>query len=147
MLGNCNCKNLILDWQIKDFSLIPRACQCQYCLSKNAAWLAKPGSTFSLAIRRAKEYQAVSHGTHSAQFHECLFCGDVVAVTSEIDDIHYGLINVTALQHRARFPDSRATEFIDQSLTQRLAVREQNWSYPVTVTINRSGPELRLVNK
>lgn len=141
MLGSCRCKNLRVNWQIKDFSLIPKACGCNYCVSKNAAYVAKPGSKFTLSVQHANQYRAHANGRPSpdgepsAVFHECLFCEELVAVTCTIDEVSYGIINVNALDQRERFPETKSYSFVDQALPVRLEHRKNNWSYPVSIEI------------
>ena len=151
MLGSCRCNNLQVDWQIKDFSLVPKACQCDYCTSKNAAYVAKPGSKFSLTVKHNNQYRPHQNGRPSpnnepsAVFHECLNCKDLVAVTCEIGGVNYGLINVHTLKQRERFPAVKAYPFVDQELSVRLHARQQNWSSPVTVNVCDKKPEHQLV--
>lgn len=42
--GRCSCGNLSVHWQTVDYSVVPRACQCDYCRAHDAAWVAKPAS-------------------------------------------------------------------------------------------------------
>lgn len=137
MLGGCRCKNITFDWHIRDFSLVPRACQCNYCVSKNAAYVAKPGSKFSLTIMHAKIHHQHTQGSRSATFHECRLCHELVAVTCTIDGQNYGVINANVLAQRKRFPNAKAVQFTvkPKILADRLQQRKLNWSSPVTIKI------------
>ena len=36
MHGSCRCKNIAVEWQTVDYSVVPRQCQCEYCKAKSA---------------------------------------------------------------------------------------------------------------
>ena len=136
--GNCQCKNIIINWAVRDFSLIARACQCLYCLNKQANWISKTGSNFSVDIRYSKKYNVMSNGTHLAKFHECLNCEDVVAVTALIDNKRYGAVNLNCLSMAHRFPTPKKLNPHNSTKTERLTSWQQNWCSPVQINLKNS---------
>ena len=147
MLGSCHCKNLIIDWKIRNLSLIARACQCNYCRSKQVHWVSKPGASFSLKVRYLNKYQVNNNGLYLAQFHECLNCQSVVAVSTNIDNKTYGAINLRCLSQSQRFPEEKkVSPEKNQTITERQKMWQQNWCYPVEIITPPQATKLYLVN-
>jgi len=146
MLGNCKCKNLIVDWQIRDLSLVARACQCNYCRTKQAHWISKSKSTFSLKVRYQNHYQVNKHGSHLAQFHECTNCNEVVAVSTTLNKSIYGAINAKCLSQYERFPAAKKVfPETNQTITDRQSMWQNNWCCPVEIITPEKTIKLRLV--
>jgi len=146
IIGNCKCKNLTVDWRIRDFSLIARACQCQYCSSKQAHWISKSGSRFSLNIRYPNTYQVKKSGYGLAEFHECMNCEDVVAASVVIDNKTYGAINAKCLSQLKRFPAGREVlPEKNQTDIDRQKMWQQNWCSPVEIITPEQTTKLRLI--
>jgi len=136
MIGYCNCKNLKVTWDLRDLSLTPRACQCDFCLSHNVQWLSKSGSKFELSINLFANYEAVQTGTKSAVFHKCSYCQTIIATTVTIDRIHYGAVNLNCLNQKHRFPKARPTIFDNvKSANERKIIWQQNWCSPATINM------------
>ncbi len=133
--GNCSCKNIQITWQLVDHSLVPRACQCDYCLSKSAAYVSKSGSRFEVHINNHKLHKIIQHGSNSADFHECGNCGQVVFVTVEIDDELYGALNANLLHNKFGFSEAVKANFSNQSAEQKIQRWCQNWS--IAVILNK----------
>lgn len=133
MYGSCSCKNIEIHWQTIDYSLVPRACQCDYCRSRQAAWVSKSGSKFEIRIHREALHRAATHGSGCAAFHECCHCGEVVFVTAEIDGALYGVLNANCLQNPQGFAPAVRTEFASQSAQQKIDRWRQNWCHPVRI--------------
>ena len=143
MFGSCHCKNIEIRWQIIDFSLVPRACQCEYCRSRSAAWVSKSGSRFVASIRNGDLHRVVTHGSGNAHFHECTHCGDPVFVTAEIDGELYGVLNANCLYNPQGFGTPVATDFGSQSPGEKLERWRSNWCYPVHITELKTQPALK----
>ena len=144
MLGHCACKNITIDWHIRDYSLVPRACCCDFCLFHNAHWVSKAGSRFSLTIRYAQHHKKNKQGTRTATFHQCSNCGDVVAATARIDKRDYGALNHNILDDAQRFPDFRPFKSsAKDSVSTRIKTWQDNWCCPII--INQPKPNLRLI--
>lgn len=132
--GACRCKNLQLSWQTVDYSVVPRACQCAYCVAQGAAYVSKSGSAFSARIAHPTQYRVVTHGSGLAQFHECTHCSDLVFVSVDIDGDCYGAINSRCLVNPRGFADAVPFDFSGQSDEQKQQRWRQNWCSPVRIT-------------
>ena len=135
MHGSCRCRNFEVIWQIVDFSLVPRACQCTYCVSKSAAYVSKSGTKFEVTIHNETLHRVVQHGSNSAFFHECAHCNELVFVTAEIEDELYGVLNAYCLQNKLGFATPVETVFDTQTAAQKRQRWRLNWCHPVVVTI------------
>ena len=133
--ASCGCKNIEIDWQLTDHSLIPRSCQCSYCVSKNAAYISKSGTKFSVTVRKAKLLQAVRHGSNKAVFYECSHCDTLVFVTAELDGDLYGVINAKCAGKQLHFGPAISTYFEDQSPETKQLRWRQNWCCPISIEI------------
>ena len=135
LYGSCRCRNIEIRWQIIDLSLVPRACQCDYCRCRAAAWVSKSGSRFDATIRNSDLHREVTHGSGRARFHECSNCEEAVFVTAELDGELYGVLNANCLQNPQGFWSPVTTEFGTQSAEQKMERWRQNWCYPVRIII------------
>ena len=133
MHGNCRCRNIEVSWQIRDYSLVPRACQCTYCLQHAAAWVSKSGSNFAVTIHNTERYSTVEQGSHTALFHQCANCDQVVFVTTCIDGELYGALNANCMHNKSGFPKPLATDFSAQSAVEKLTRWQQHWCRPVII--------------
>ncbi len=137
MEGACSCGNITFDWQPVLPLATPRACQCDYCQRQQAAYVSETQTGFSVYIRRRDSHRIVTHGTGSAQFHECTSCDMLVFVSSLIDGKCYGVINTRCLKADGigvdYFDTAVAVSFAGEQLSIRLARRKKNWCKPVTV--------------
>ena len=137
--GGCDCKNIEITWHTVDYSLVPRACQCDYCLPKAATYVTKAGTSFDVSIRGEKLHKEVQHGSNSAVFHECVNCNQIIFVTSEIDGELYGALNANHLINKFGFSASVKLNFSSQTAEQKRERWRQNWCHPVLITSLASG--------
>jgi hypothetical protein len=137
--GGCDCNNIEISWHTVDYGLVPRACQCDYCLSKAAAYVTKAGTGFDASIRNEKLHSQVRHGSNSAVFHECANCNQVIFVTSEIDGELYGALNANHLINKFGFSAPVKLNFSSQTVEQKRERWRQNWCQPVLITSLASG--------
>ena len=91
--GGCDCNNIEIFWYIYGQTLVPRACQCEYCSSRSAAYVSRPDTGFEATIHSSESHRPIQHGSNSAIFHECSTCEQVVFVTAEVDGELYGALN------------------------------------------------------
>ena len=138
MRGSCRCKNISVAWQNIDFSLVPRACLCDYCAARGAAYVSKSGTGVEVLIRNAEFYRESAHGSRQATFHECSYCGDVVIATALIEDSLYAALNVACLDSWQRFPRPVYVNFSHHTPEQKRQRWLQNWCYPVHITGQRA---------
>jgi hypothetical protein len=135
MHGGCVCGNIRVEWGANDFSVTPRACQCGYCVAKNAAYVSRSGSIFRATIFDGAAHRVLGHGTHSAEFHECSRCDSLVFVTAHIDNTIYGVLNSKCFSDGTNFPPPQKISFDDETLEQRRGRWRNNWCYPVFVSV------------
>jgi hypothetical protein len=133
--GGCDCNNIKITWHVVDYSVVARACQCDYCLSMSAAYVTKAGTKFEVLIHREKNHRKIQHGSNSAVFHECANCNRVVFVTAEIEDKLYGALNANHLNNKFGFSASVKANFGWQTAEQKRARWRQNWCHPIRITI------------
>ena len=134
MRGSRTCNNIEVTWHIVDYSLVPRACQCNYCISKTAAYVSKSGTKFEVIIRNSNLHRTIQHGSNNAIFHECSNCGQVIFVTVEIEDELYGALNANILNNKLGFSAPVQVNFSAQTTAQKQQRWRQNWCCPVTIT-------------
>ena len=121
-------------WHTIDYSLVPRACQCEYCTSKSAAYVSKSGTKFEVTIRNSDLHATAQHGSNSASFHECTNCDQVIFVTAEIGGELYGALNATCLVNKFGFSPAVDANYSAQTAGEKLARWQQNWCHPVLIT-------------
>ena len=130
--GRCPCGNFRIDWQTVDHSLVPRACQCDYCRGHDAAWVSKSGTRVSVHIASGSFHRVTRQGSGSAAFHECAGCDVVVCVTAEIDGDTYGALNAACIDNRAGFGTPVDKDFSGQGPSDKQARWRDNWCAPVS---------------
>ncbi len=133
MRGHCKCNNIEVVWRTLDFSVVPRACQCEYCLAKGAAYVSKFGTAVEVLIHKDRLHSIIAHGSGTARFHECGNCGDLVFVTAQIDGEIYGVLNALCMKNRLGFLAPVKTDFMSQTEEERRDRWRQNWCCPVTI--------------
>ena len=136
--GSCRCNNIEVLWHTVDYSIVPRACQCEYCLAKGAAYVCKSGTAVEVCIHKEQLHRISTHGSKTARFHECGHCGDVVFVTADIDGDFYGVLNALCMKNTLGFPAPVKTDFRGHSAEQKRERWRQNWCYPVAIIRSRS---------
>ena len=134
MSGSCDCNNITIVWHTDESNFIPRACQCDYCSSKSAAYVTSPGTTIDVAINNDALHNKVQHGSNSAVFHECSNCNQLVFVTSEIEGQLYGALNANNLDSKQKFSAPVKLNFSSQTAEQKRDRWRQNWCHPVLIT-------------
>jgi hypothetical protein len=133
MHGSCRCRNIEVHWRTVDFSVVPRACQCDYCRSQGAAYVSKAGTSVDVQVRDASLHRVVRHGSQRAAFHECASCGDLVLVTATFDGEMYGALNARCLRNKLEFASATGVDYSDHTAEQRQQRWRQNWCAPVLI--------------
>jgi hypothetical protein len=129
----CDCNNIEVIWDVSDCDSAPRACQCDYCFSKSAAYVSKSGTAFEVVIRNSTLHSTVQHGSNSAVFHECARCEQIVFVSAEIEGTLYGALNVKHLSSKQGFSAPIKMDFSGQTAEQKRERWRQNWCHPVRI--------------
>ena len=132
--GGCSCGNIEFEWDVPECTCVPRACQCEYCLEKGAAYVTEPGSQLTVTVRDSDAHSISQHGAKIAQFHECSSCLQIVFVTVEISGSTYGAINAKALHNREGLEASVRLNFSIQSPQEKVSRWRKNWCHPVLIT-------------
>lgn len=125
--GGCQCNNIEFVWHTVDHSLVPRACQCSYCIAKGAAYVSKSGTRVEVTIRKKNLHRTHQQGSNTADFHECQFCGDLVLVTTRIEGELYGAVNAGCVGNPAVFGAPVKMELFDQPASEKITRWRQNW--------------------
>lgn len=134
MHGGCACGNLQFAWRNIDFSLVPRACTCDYCRAQSVAWLSKSGTALAVTVRSEALHRVTEQGSGQACFHECASCEQLVWVDAHLGGERYGAVNCNCLRDRARFPAARDIQLTELTAAEKLARWQQNWCCPVTLS-------------
>lgn len=131
--GSCACGNIRLSWDVVECACVPRACQCDYCLPRSAAYVTKANTRVEVAIADASSHRVAQHGANLADFHECAACGDVVIATVCIDGTRYGAIN-SGILSGVELPHAVAKNFSSQSAEKKLQRWRETWCSPVLIS-------------
>lgn len=93
----CSCGqiNITLDLPQPIDQYTPRACDCDYCVAKNAAYLSDPQAILTLSP--ANSLKAQTQGSQQASFWLCNNCNDLIAVSCQYDDGMLGAVNAGVL--------------------------------------------------
>lgn len=131
--GTCSCGNITFVWHALALGS-PRACQCEYCASKSAAYLSEPDTQLVVSIQDEKYHRTVQHGEKLAVFHECSVCDEVIFVSAKIKGKLYGVINATHLKNKNVMATAVQTNFEAQSADQKKSRWQKNWCEVLVIT-------------
>lgn len=141
--GGCKCNNIEIIWHTVDRSLVPRECQCDYCVDKGVSYVSKSGTQVEVQIRDEDLHHVHQQGTLSAKFHECINCGELVFVTVEIEEELYCSLNANCIQNPFEFGASVKMQLYNQTAAEKRNRWRENWCHPVVITSLGSGGALR----
>ena len=122
----CNCKNISIEWTIKEETIYSRVCSCNYCQTQQAEYVSDSDSSFIYYIKDFKKHNLIRHGHETADFHECRNCGLAFA-TCEIEGNQYGIINAKVMGFNNCTLESNARDYSGETINDRLARRKENW--------------------
>ena len=95
--GTCQCQSsqvkVTLPHPLRCYA--PRACDCDYCTSKQIHWLSDPAGKLELSSRIP--FTTQQQGSEQATFMQCGQCGDVLAVCFESAHGKLGAVNTQVL--------------------------------------------------
>lgn len=135
MNGSCSCGNLRLYWPGASVAEL-RACQCDYCRARDAAYASDPLHPFTLFVADASRHAVARHGTGTAEFHSCGICGDLLCATWHDEGETYGVVNARCLDSTISLPYPAPISFGAESAEARLARRRQRWCAGVSIQIS-----------
>jgi hypothetical protein len=130
MRGSCHCGNITfsLTWEPDPTEIAARACTCSFCVKHGGVWTSSPGGALRVRVEEPALESKYVFGTRTAEFHVCARCGAVPVVTSLVDDMLYGVVNVNALEGVDPALLRRTTANLDgEGTDSRLARRKRNW--------------------
>lgn len=105
--GSCHCGELRveLSTRLDPATLIPRACDCSFCLKHGAAYVSDPAGRLELMVH-PDGLRRYRQGSGTAEFLMCDRCGVLVAVTFMQAARIYGAVNARCLDGNMRLGDS-----------------------------------------
>ncbi len=82
----------------------PRACDCDFCCERGAAWLSDRAGFLRLRTDAGRGLRIERQGSEQAEFLSCAACGTLLAVRWRDGDGHaYGAVNARTLVRRDEF--------------------------------------------
>jgi hypothetical protein len=139
--GRCHCGNIAFELALEgDPTDIPaRACGCSFCMKHGGVWTSSPDARLAVTIADASLVSRYAFGSRTATFLVCSRCGAVPAVTSEIENRLYAVVNVNAFENVDPALLRRvAASFDGEDVEARLGRRKRNWIADVRITEARN---------
>ncbi|MEP5766605.1 MAG: hypothetical protein ABJ308_18550 [Halieaceae bacterium] len=135
--GACACGAVQFTFSSSDDleALVPRACQCEFCLPGAVSYLSDPAGRLEVRVKDRRYLYAHVFGTGTADFMHCAACNHLVFVRSEIDGQLYGLAVVQALDAWPLSLATQAMNYDGESLQERVQRRADNWIQQVEVSV------------
>jgi hypothetical protein len=127
--GGCECGAVRFDYRCREplAQQVARACQCEFCLPREASYLSDSVSELEVRIRDRRYLYAHRFGTATAEFMHCAVCNTEVYVACDIDGTRYALVRAAALDEFTALGGTSEVSHDDESLEQRLSRRARNW--------------------
>lgn len=136
--GACHCGKLTvaLSTTRSPADLLPRACDCVFCMKHGAAWVSDADGRLAIDADAADAADGYRQGSGSARFLLCRDCGVLVAVLHEHDGALRGAVNVRCLDDAASFGDAATVSPQQLSRDDKIA----RWSTLWTPAVLRVRP-------
>ena len=106
LVGACACGSVAVEIGLchESAAYTPRACDCDYCRERDAAWLSDPAGFLRLHAQTRPGLKIERQGSGQAEFLSCASCGSLLAVRWLDGDGHaYGAVNARSLTRRGGF--------------------------------------------
>lgn len=136
--GSCHCGRIKVELvtEVEPENFVPRMDQCGFCQRHRAQAIADPRG--HLVVRLPLDPPApYRFGLNITDFHVCDRCGVWVAATWHDGDRMYGVINLPALDDRARFTGMPVSvDFDGEDLAARAARRRATWTPARILTLH-----------
>ena len=98
-IGKCSCGQtkvkLSLPETLDHYS--PRACDCDFCISRNISYLSHPDG--ELEIDSIESLLVQQQGSNQASFITCNCCKSVIAASLQLENVLVGSLNSTLLSN------------------------------------------------
>ncbi|WP_461538425.1 GFA family protein [Spongorhabdus nitratireducens] len=131
--GHCSCGNttLNLSLPLPVTDLTPRACDCDFCVSHQAAYLSHPEGQLQLASKMP--FRTKQQGSKQAQFLFCSSCNDLIAVICQIRGEYKGTVSARYLSEYSFMKEALPISPKVLSPKEKWTRWEQMWM-PVAIT-------------
>ena len=107
-IGKCSCGHtklkIFLPETLDQYS--PRACDCDFCISRNISYLSHPNG--ELEIESIEPLEVQKQGSNQAGFITCGRCKTIIAVTLQLENKLVGALNSTLLSDYSLLQKSTA---------------------------------------
>jgi hypothetical protein len=98
--GGCHCGNILMDMELTraPATYAPRACDCDFCLKHNAAYVSDPQGFLVIWIKDKNLRGNYRQASGQAEFLYCKKCGVLVGVLYKNAGRFYAAVNARAVQ-------------------------------------------------
>jgi hypothetical protein len=95
--GKCICGSVAIKFTLPKSinSLVPRACDCDFCRTRNIAYLSHPEG--KIVIQSTLQLDPLKQGSNQAEFLTCKTCQQVIAVSFNSTKAYVGALNSKVL--------------------------------------------------
>ena len=148
--GQCQCGKLRLTFEtaLPNEQLIPRACDCDFCRQRGAAYVSDPLGRLVIEADAQASLQTVRQGSETADFIQCRHCGDVVAVVFDDGSTRYGTLNANCLAVRTLLPAAQSASPKLLSVEEKMQRWKKLWVSGVKINIaTNSGAQVKTLDK
>ena len=139
--GSCHCGQLRISFETEQTpeQLPVRSCQCSFCQRHNALSTSDPAGRIVFDVGAPSLTTRYRFGLRTADFMICARCGVYVGAVMHHDGAGFAVLNVHALDDRARFTQPpQPMDYDGEDLPTRLARRRARWT-PAVVQFAPSG--------
>ncbi|MEM7129023.1 MAG: aldehyde-activating protein [Chloroflexota bacterium] len=128
--GSCHCGNIGFRFRAsqRPKSWTIRACQCGFCRAHGVRTTTDPNGSVVFQIQDESQLHRYRFGTKSAEFYICRQCGVYLAAVLSSDSGQFATLNVNTLQTPVQVADAIPISYDSESLTNKIARREQRWT-------------------
>ena len=135
--GKCHCDNVsvIFSTKLAIHELVPRACDCDFCVQHGASWLSDPAGSLKVVINESHRLRHKQQGSNTANFAYCETCGVLVFASHQQNSVRYAALNSRCLDHREYLPEPAPVSPKTLSKEDKVSRWLQYWS-PCSITIN-----------
>lgn len=141
LIGGCACGAVAVEVGLgrELASYSPRACDCDFCCERGAAWLSDPAGSLRLRANADQGFRIERQGSGQAEFLSCAACGTLLAVRWRDGDGHaYGAVNARTLVRRDEFASEQGASPKRLEAAEKTARWQALWFADVGVDTDRA---------
>ncbi|MFC3052947.1 GFA family protein [Kordiimonas pumila] len=132
--GGCYCGTIEIGFYVDDtLSLVPRACDCDFCEKHGAEWVSAATGSLDITIKDKANLQLFKQGSETADLWICKNCGVVACVTYNTGDKLVGAVNRRALDDCSIFTSAQTISPKSLSTSEKKARWSELWIQKVQV--------------